>query len=194
MKEKRDDLLQCSSPHMALQTKTSHSGQISKGRGTSTAGIFHIMASFAPGNFLLGQNLKIFFSFEFLWHTQLIEVTCSHNELLWLLMCPKQIFELFSAAGPACPECTELCCAHTFFFSVLWHPEGHDSTAEVRHSTNNCTETGWISDFDPHQCPLDSPVHDMPLQCTKTHTLEGNHRKRCAVFVQKLIIDVSQTP
>lgn len=82
---------------------------------------------------------------------------------------------------------------HTFL-SGLWHPEGHESTAEMRHSTNNCTETGWILDFDPHQRPLDSPVHDMPLQCTKTHTLEGNYRKRCAVFVQKLIIDVSQTP
>lgn len=135
MKEKRDDLLQCSSPHMALQTKTSHSGQISKGRGTSTAGIFHIMASFAPGNFLLGQNLRIFFSFEFLWHTQLIEVTCSHNELLWLLMCPKQIFELFSAAGPACPECTELCCAHTFFFfcSLASRRTWQHSRGETQH-------------------------------------------------------------
>lgn len=146
------------------------------------------------GTFCLGRIWGSFFLLNVSDIHSWLKWPCSPNELLWLLMCPKQIFELFSAAGPACPECTEFCSAHTYFLSDLWHPEGHDSTAEERHSTSNCTETGWISDFEPHQCPLDSPVHDMPLQCTKTHTLEGTHRKRCAVFVQKLIIHVSQTP
>lgn len=71
---------------------------------------------------------------------------------------------------------------HTFL-SCLWHPEGHDSIAEVRHSINNCTGTGWILDFDPHQCPLDSPLHNMPgvVMHKDSYLLEEPQEKVCRI-------------
>lgn len=58
------------------------------------------------------------------------------------------------------------------------------ASRQAESSTSELTSVLWTPPFTT--CLL--------LRCIMTHIFERNYRKRCVVFVQKLIIDVSQTP
>lgn len=152
------------------------------------------MASFAPGNFLLGQNLRNFFLLNFSDIRSWLKWSCSCNEMLWLWMCQspystcsvQQVQPVLNALSLA---------VHTPTFFLVCGTQ-KDMTAQQRGDTAVTTalrqdESQTLS----HTSVLWTPLF-MTCLCNAQRLmhLEGNHRKRCAVFVQKLIIHVSQTP
>lgn len=123
-------------------------------------------------------------------------MTLPPEPLCGYCMCPKQLFRVVQ-----CSWCNlswmygALQCTHILFCPVYGTQK--DMTAQQMQDTALTTALrhteSWTSI--PISVLWTPPFITSPLlRCTKTPIFERNHRKRCAVFVQKLIIDVSQTP